>query len=977
MFKKRLLPVFVAMAATGSLPAQAQDSSDSALEEEIIVTGVRNAELNARQSERSKNIFSSVIAQDDAGNFADQNVAEALQRLPGITLQKTEGEGRFVSVRGLGPGFVSVQQNGAELASASGDDRAFALDAISADLLGSIEVFKSLTPDMDLNSIGGAVNLKTVSAFDRKQDSLSVTAQTYYQENADRFSPKFSLQGNHLFAEDTVGVSYSLSWEERNVDSYEVLHHESTDMRFVQQDLLTSEPSPEDPYLLIPYEFQNRQETGERTRTGATFDIGFRPTDNSEYGLKTMYTEYEDLDLAWREYYRFGQASTDEIIHIDPATGIFGVVDADVQQQMFIQNSKTPTYSIIAEGKNIFDMSSGDLTLDYQYSWSKSELKKPDATRVQFRERDVPLLGQAGKEYIVGYAVSPFDLVELAGVTPADLPGGYDGYGTSGLQLSGFDYDNLFIEGSFRTDELDQYAVNLKKDFNEGFVSYVKSGFQIKNRERTRNQDRWSLTPSSFSPSCNESIDVDLCRQWISSSLDDFDYENVDHPAFAFPAITRSAAAELIDVTRAIATPNAQQGLESTYRDYTLTEDTVAAYVMAEFRLADNQSLIAGVRWDETKFSSTGYFAVNNDDFAFGDGNSVSLDYSIALEGTETTYDNFFPSLHYRYEPREDVLVRASLWTSFVRPSFDDARAFATLDSDFELCNPSTGVCGTEPDAESTEALSDYVLSSNNTLDFGNPALVSMTSNNFDASIAWYASEDLFLQAAIFYKDIDDFIVDVSGSAMALNELPVGLPVEQIDAFVIPEDLVINNVNWTTNGEKAKVYGIELSYTQYFDSGLFLQSNATLMDSKADIGDTIRADSIQLPAQADLTVNLTFGWERDGIALRLINNYRSEILERVGSCPAGSEGYVIPVEGDNRATCKKWADIYHDATYSMDFKATYQINESLKLYFDALNLTDEYSIYYFQGNEYSQGESLYHSEVFGRSFQLGLNYKFM
>ena len=89
MFKKRLLPVFVAMAATGSLPAQAQDSSDSALEEEIIVTGVRNAELNARQLERDKKIFSSVISQDDAGNFADQNVAESLQRLPGITLQKT------------------------------------------------------------------------------------------------------------------------------------------------------------------------------------------------------------------------------------------------------------------------------------------------------------------------------------------------------------------------------------------------------------------------------------------------------------------------------------------------------------------------------------------------------------------------------------------------------------------------------------------------------------------------------------------------------------------------------------------------------------------------------------------------------------------------------------------------------------------------------------------------------------------------
>src|SRR5690554_7031764 len=148
MFKKRLLPVCIAMIASGSITTHAQEASDSSLEEEIVVTGVRNAELNARQSERNKNIFSSVIAQDDAGNFADQNVAESLQRLPSITLQKTEGEGRYVAVRGLGPGFVTVSMNGAELASAGGDvgggdSRAFALDALPADLLGSIEVFKS------------------------------------------------------------------------------------------------------------------------------------------------------------------------------------------------------------------------------------------------------------------------------------------------------------------------------------------------------------------------------------------------------------------------------------------------------------------------------------------------------------------------------------------------------------------------------------------------------------------------------------------------------------------------------------------------------------------------------------------------------------------------------------------------------------------------------------------------------------------
>lgn len=986
MFKKRLLPVFVAMAATGTLTAHGQ-SSENTVEEEIVITGVRAAELNAREAERNKQIFSSVISQDDAGDFADQNVAEALQRLPGITLQKSEGEGRFVSVRGLGPGFVTVQQNGSELASAGADDRSFALDSIPADLLGSIEVFKSLTPDMDLNSIGGAVNVKTVNAFDRKRDSLRVSVQGSYQDNAEKYSPKISIQGTNLLADDTFGIGYSLSWEKRELETYEVLHHETNDMRFVQQDHRNNTPDPTDvdSYMLIPFEFQNRQETAERTRQGASLDLRWRPVDSTELYFVSSYTEIEDLDLAWREYYRFGQAGADDIILTDRSSGLFGVVDADIQQQMFIQLGETSTTSFSVGGKHIIDMASGELTLDADYSWSDSKFAKPDGRRAQFRVRDVPLLGMSGKEFMTAQALSGAALVELAGLTTSDLPsGGQDSGFTTGIHLDTFDFDNLFIENSSRDDELSQFAFNVRKDFNEGFVSYIKAGISVKERERSRNQDRWSFNPAGESAGCNaygEDEEMVLkCMTWASGNLSDFEMAYVNHPAFVYPAITYGAANELTKVTSVIATENIRQGLESVFRDYVLTEDSTAAYLMAEFRLADNQHLIAGARWDETEFSSTGYFAINNDNFQFSEADSMSFDYSIPIEGATTTYDKVYPSLHYRYEPREDILVRAALWTSFTRPSFDQARAHATLDSNFELCNPNTGLCSTTPaetgDNVQPDDLKDFTLSSNNTLKFGNPGLKAMTSNNFDASIGWYADDDLFLQAAVFYKDIDDFIVDINGVPLALNELPVRLPIDQVTAFTIPEDLVINNVNTTINGDKAKVYGIELSYSQNFSNGLFVQSNATLMNSEASVGETIRAGTIQLPDQADTTINFTFGWENDDISLRLINNYRSKILKRIGSCPAGSEGNILPVTAGT-VTCKDWADIYHDATYSMDFKATYQITDELKLYFDALNLTDEYSIYYFQGNEYSGGKSLYHSEVYGRSFQFGLNYKFM
>ncbi len=91
-------------------------------------------------------------------------MAESLRRVPGVTLERSEGEGKYVAVRGLGPKFVSVSMNGSEL-SGVGDDRKVGLDGVSGDSLGAIEIFKTLTPDMNLNSIGGSVNIKAISCL--------------------------------------------------------------------------------------------------------------------------------------------------------------------------------------------------------------------------------------------------------------------------------------------------------------------------------------------------------------------------------------------------------------------------------------------------------------------------------------------------------------------------------------------------------------------------------------------------------------------------------------------------------------------------------------------------------------------------------------------------------------------------------------------------------------------------------------------
>ncbi|MDO3386629.1 TonB-dependent receptor [Gilvimarinus sp. SDUM040013] len=990
MSKYRLLPLMIAMASSGHLYAQdappSADSGQTENLEEVIVKGVRQAELNARERERNKDAFSSIIATDDVGDFADQNVAESLQRLPGITLQKSEGEGKFVTVRGLGPGFVSVSMNGNELASAGADSRAVALDSLPSDILSSIEVIKALTPDMDLNSIGGTVNVNTISAFDRKKDTVSLKVQGNYQSYKEEINPKVSLSGSHLFADDTIGVGYSLSHEDRSSVVYQVQHHSDSLPRYVTPDVSTLPEDYQGDTLLIPFRYEARQEDAERTRSSGSLDLGFRPNENSEYYAKFSYTKYDDLDTALREYYRFGQAGSGDIVHTDSASGLFGLVDTDLQQQFFIQDGTSETTAMSFGGENNF----GDgWTVDYSYAYSLGEWTKPDGRRVQFRARDLPMLGVAGPGYIQGQVVAPDVLEALTGSSSLPQSGGYgglNGYQDGQRLQENLLYDNIFIEDSFREDELNQVKLDLKKEFADSdFLNYIKFGVTAKERQRDRNKDRWSVVPGDFTNGCEGDEE---CLQFAGGRLGDFATFTPAHPDIQHDFITLDAAEYLLDVTTPIAkyTDPLRTGQDSVKDDYTLSEDTAAAYFMGEFQISDNSSLIAGVRWAQTEFSSTGNLSIRNDRFEVANEATV-LDIAVPMEGASSKYDDFFPSLHYRYEPREDILVRASLWTSFTRPSFNQARAYASFDGRVEVCNdivdsPNYGECSDSPTDIGAQSLDDlsassqnFYVSPDNVINLGNPTLTAMTSTNFDTSISWYASEDLYVQAAFFYKDIADFIVDVSGVQSSFEDMPVTIPVDQISEFYFAPNQVYNDVNLTTNGENAKVYGIELSYSQYFPLGLFVQSNMTLIDSEANVGDTIRAEEIQLPNQADTTVNLTVGWENDDFSLRLISNYRSKVLERIGSCSkadiAADTGAAYP------ENCADWADVYDDDTFGLDFKATYQVTDDIKLYFDAINLTEDKSFKYFRGNQYSRGNMLFESEDYGTSYQVGINVKFM
>lgn len=996
LYSKKILPLAIALASTQAFAQQESENTDyDASLEEVYVEGVRAADANARAAERDKDNFSSIVTQDDAGNFSDQNVAELLQRMPGITLQKSEGEGKFVNLRGLGPGMVSVRMDGGVMANAGGgtdetlEDRAFSLDSLPSDVLQSIEVNKSLTPDMDLDAIGGSINVKTLSALDRGRDTYKLRLQNYYADQGEENSPKATLQGTNLFLDETFGVAYTASWEKRVTQGYQTKHHNTTLPQYVNLG---------DERMLIPWEFTTFQENAERERVAALVNLEYQPDDNSRYHLKINHTSYSDDDIAQREYYRFNWSDGDEELRfLDSANRVFGGESVDLQQQFFIQESEVTTNTFALGGENRF----GDgWEVDYEVVSSRSENEKPDGRRVQFRLRELNALGRYGEDFLNGQLISGPQLTELeeTGAISTGAVSGPNGYQYGSVAQPNLNYDNLFLEDSIREDEVDQFSLNLRHDWSDGGrLNYVKTGVKVNQRSRSNDKNRASIVPFDRAVAgCAGDLD---CVAMAGSRLGDFTNYILENPNFDHAVITRSEAERLIETTRAIGDnyDPEEKELDSTKLDYELTEDSAAAYLMAEFQVLPEATLIAGARYERTEFESTGYMALRNDRNEDSEG-LESLDIALPLDEVGNDYDVFLPALHYRHELGEDLLARAALWTSFSRPDFGKSRGFFEVTDRVEFCNTDpdyTGEvrCSDDPGAIGASRGGDleyqaefFEMSADNTVRIGNPGLDPMRATNLDLSLSWYG-ESTFLEGAFFYKDIKDFIVDANGVSVNIgSDLPFVLPLEEVTMFRIPSDTTFTNVNTYLNGESATVYGLELSYSQYFDGrwkdhkigrwldNLFVQSNLTLQSSDGKVGDSVRVDSIQLPETADTAANLTLGWENDDLSVRFIANYTSEILKRIGGCTA--EDKAADTELGYAANCRAWGDMYQDESLTFDIKATYRVMDGMRLYFDAVNITDSVDQYYYAGNADSGGPILFNVEQYGPGYQLGLTMDF-
>lgn len=868
------LVIGTSLLAIGNLlatSASAQNVEDTPpAEGEILVSGQRGAINEAIRAERNAETLVNVVTADDVGQFGDQNSAEALQRLPGITIERDEGEGRFVSIRGLPSSFTQVTVNGARVGTSDAGSSTVALDVIPSDLLGSIVVTKTYTADMDGDTIGGAVELKSLSAFDSGNDLTAVRIEGSMGEYANTVGPKASFSLARKFFDETLGVALTGSYFKRFI--------EGDDLR--NEDGFQSVTRNGEDFL-YPREVNQRFEVGNRERFGGTLNIEYRPNDNHEFYVRTQLTRLEDEDIRIQSQWQTERATGSEIQEITEGSGRF--IDVRQRNQTFFQPTTDRQFVISGGHRNTF----GNITWSSQVDFSRSRWTQRDGVRGRFQIDDIGTIATYDRD-------------------SAFIEAFRDRTRPDPASLAAYRFQNLLFIEEVRLDEIFTMRTDLRWDVSKD-ISF-QTGVKLRQRDKSADKEEYNADPAIGG---------------INVTLDQVD-PLIQQPRFQtfgpFPSLSAARELYLNSRDQLLSNPRFFRADNSAASDFSLGEDVLAGYLMGRFQLAPSFQVIAGVRVENTKFESTGFF-LEADGEGNADGGPVI---PIFLGTAEREYTDVLPSLVLRWDVSPTLLVRASYGKGIARPDFEDATNRQRVG--FDTTNP------------------------DNTRDLvaGNPNLAALSSDNFDVSVAWYPSQTTVVQAAVFHKEIRNFFLDFETNVLA--NAPISLP-----AGIDPN---FRSIETVINGARAQVTGIELSYSQTFPnapgilSGLFLTGNLTLADSKAVT--SIRQDSeLPFPDQADITGNLSVGYEDKRFSLRGSVNHRGETL-------AGLSETISQ-------------DRFRAAYTQYDINIRFNVADGVQLYADAINITGEKDIRFYQGADFPLFERV---QDFGATYQVGARITF-
>jgi len=801
----------------------AEDQTSEEIMEEVVVTGRYRESLAAAidLKRNAINVRDSIVA-EDIGKFPDLNIAEAIQRVPGVAISREGGEGRNITLRGFSPEFTRTTLNGMEVPAGSdgldsggitvNSGRAFDFHVFASELFNRVDVNKTQTASIEEGGIAGTVDMYSAKPFDFDGFSALVSAQAGYNDLTDKVDPRIAFLISDTFLDDTLGVLASVAYSKRTVrqEGFGSVRWTSP---YIQGDswadtdpVVNGTPAgdcpAEDPLdcLWAPRLpradfFGNDQE-----RLGLTASVQYRPTDNSEITFDWLYSDLTND----RENYNSMEWF---LTHGDPG---------NFTGQYPLEMTVDSTGKVLVAGR--FD----DVT-----SWYESRQQNSDSKFNQLVLSGVFNLSDPLElDAMVGYASNDADRQELR-FYYRSVPH-YYAYDYSNNEVAAVDYGdydmsdpNNFLDvsnASHRNHDVkkDNFTTKLDLTYQQDTFS-IKAGLAYNDRKVDYSQGEG-----------NRSFSVDPTIYSRPFPYSDFG------TGLSGPPLVPFMVADWAALKRDGVVP--QGYTETAAAGWKVTEQTTAAYLEVNGDYDIGNMMLRtnfGVRWVETKVTSE----------ALVKGLPVKIDRS---------YDNFLPSMNLALDITPDLVGRLSYGRTMTRPGLGS----------LNIAQPNFGI--------TTATVSNL----------GNPDLNPYESDDFELGLSWYIPEGGILAATWFHKNI---ITSLKTDVVLKMVDEVWWPVIYADPQYDPafgNDPAV--VPWThvipvNSSEGYKVQGYELMYQQPFTflpgfwSGFGITANYTHV--QAD-------DSTGLSPNS---YNFTFYYDQENFSARISMNKRDDYLLQMPS----------------------------------------------------------------------------------------------
>jgi iron complex outermembrane recepter protein len=896
--------------------------------EEVVVTGFR-ASLNAALEAKQQQVGSiDMIVAEDIADFPDLNLAESLQRVPGVVIARDAGEGRQISVRGLGPQFTRVRINGIEAMSANGSTdasggtnrgRNFDFNTFASELFNNITVRKTAAAEVEEGSLGATVDLRSGRPFDYDGFTLAGSLQAGYNDLTEDSDPRAALLVSNTFADGKLGALLSVAYTSRKLQddgSSTVRWQTGAGLGPLDGAYPTADASK--PTLaqiraaFVPRIPRFDKYEHDQKRLGVTAALQFAPSESTTFSLDALYAKFDaERDEIFLEapVFSVGGANTLDVNPVDAEiddtnTLVYGVFnDVDIRSEARHDELTTKFTQVTLEGKHTF---SDAFNLRALVGFAEANHDNPVQTTILWDALNID-----------GYSYDYRDNSRLPLIT----------YGTTDVtNPATWTLTNIRLRpqstiNSYQTASLDfEWAASdtFKLKFGPQWKNYI-----FKSTEARRpNEGAFPVAAaiSSYATLTNFGKGLSLpsgsTTSWLSPDI--------------------NAAITQLQLDNAALYPMTSTNVLNNNNE--VEEDDLGAYVQGDFKFELGSHTLrgdVGVRYVKTEMTSNGFALIANAPFP--------------IEATNE-YSDVLPSMNLVYDISDSLLLRFGASKVMTRPNLGQIVPGATVNT----------------------------AGNNRTATIGNPALDPFRAKAYDLAAEWYFAPESLLSVAVFYKDVDSFVQTLRDQRI-FNGNPYGIDnALAVAACGGTETSACNTTTtiWdftipvTTEGGPVK--GYEISYQQPFSflPGVWSNFGAILnytgveseityrtplpagspLPNPGDPTDPVNSVAVKndLTGLSKSAYNATLYFDNKKFSARVSAAYRSD--------------YLTTVPGRNGNDVEGTAE-----TMNIDFSSSYNINDHFTISLEALNLTDEVqdqwvgeaanrlSYYHHQGTQYYVG----------------------